>query len=95
MFHAARAVLLQIDGDRAPLKHTAVVGRFGQLAKTRDDPLLRIAGRLINRVLEARVDADYNVRHPTDSLTATTAIQSARQFIEICSGAFGFPAPLP
>jgi uncharacterized protein (UPF0332 family) len=33
MYHAARAVLIQVDGPRASTKHSAVVGRFGQLAK--------------------------------------------------------------
>lgn len=35
MHHAARAVLLRRDGERAPTNHGAVIGRFGQLAKKR------------------------------------------------------------
>jgi uncharacterized protein (UPF0332 family) len=33
MYHAARAILIQAQGLGAPVKHSAVVGRFGQLAK--------------------------------------------------------------
>lgn len=33
MHHAARAVLLLKDGERAAGKHRAVIGRFGQIAK--------------------------------------------------------------
>ena len=37
-FHAARAVLIKLEGINAPTKHGAVVGRFGYLAKQANDP---------------------------------------------------------
>jgi uncharacterized protein (UPF0332 family) len=48
MYHAARAVLIQVDGLRAPTKHSTVVGRFGQLARQAGNTELMAAGRLIN-----------------------------------------------
>src|SRR6202012_4800606 len=71
MFHAARAVLVQVDGLGAPTKHHAVVGRFGQLAKLANDAQLMAAGRLINGAQNDRLRSDYNTgRTPLPSEAA-------------------------
>lgn len=48
MHHGARAALIRTDGDTAPVKHRAVVNRFGQIAKRSSEDRLRKAGRLLN-----------------------------------------------
>jgi uncharacterized protein (UPF0332 family) len=93
MFHAARAVLVQVDGLGAPTKHHAVVGRFGQLAKLANDAQLMAAGRLINGAQNDRLRSDYNTGRTPLPSDAARAVQDARTFLDICARHYGLPAP--
>lgn len=68
MHLVARSVLLLLDGERAPTRHAAVIGRFGQIARdamSARDALMQ-AGRDLNRMYKQRVAADYDI----DELTS-------------------------
>jgi len=93
MFHAARAVLLARDGLTAPLKHDAVVNRFGHLAKLSADQTLMAAGRQLKRAKTLREKLDYEVKLKPDTPEVEQTIKAAREFIETCAGAYGFPKP--
>jgi uncharacterized protein (UPF0332 family) len=93
MYHAARAVLIQVDGLRAPTKHSAVVGRFGLLAKQADNADLMAAGRLINEMQEERMLSDYAAGRRPSATDAAAAVTDARRFLEACASHFGFQLP--
>ena len=95
MHHAARAVLLRRDGEKAATEHGAVIGRFGQLAKNEPvgSALLMQTGRDINRVYKERNDADYDVAAVTTYDGAVECLDKARRFLTTCSSHFGFSAP--
>jgi uncharacterized protein (UPF0332 family) len=93
MYHAARAVLVQAHGLGAPVKHSAVVGRFGQLAKQADNAELMAAGRLINEMQEERLLSDYSAGRRPPPEDAAAAVRDARSFLEACSRHHGFPSP--
>lgn len=93
MFHAARAVLVRVDGLAAPTKHHAVVGRFGLLAKLADDATLMAAGRLTNEAQDDRLRSDYNTDRKPLADDAIKAVRDARTFLETCADHYGLPAP--
>jgi uncharacterized protein (UPF0332 family) len=91
MHLAARAVLLWVDGESAPTRHGAVIGRFGQIAKDAvalRDPLMQ-AGRDLNRMYQARVAADYDIDELTSADVARDCVVKARHFLATCAGTFG------
>lgn len=91
MHHGARAVLLAENGF-APSDHGAVVRKFGLLAKERDDQELKVAGRVINKMMEDRRVADYECENPGEA-EARDASGKARVFLETCATTFGFSLP--
>jgi uncharacterized protein (UPF0332 family) len=93
MYHAARAVLIQAHGLLAPTKHSAVVGRFGQLAKQAAHADLMAAGRLINEMQEERLLSDYAAGRRPPSADATASVRDARRFLEVCARHDRFPSP--
>ena len=93
MYHAARAVLIQAHGLKAPTKHSAVVGRFGQLAKQAGNSDLMAAGRLINEMQEERLLSDYAAGRRPPASDAAAAARDARSFVEACARHNGFPLP--
>ena len=91
MHVAARAVLLLLDSERAPTRHGAVIGRFGQIATdvaAGSDALMQ-AGRDLNRMYEARVAADYDIEELTSADVARECVLKARRFLATCAAAFG------
>jgi uncharacterized protein (UPF0332 family) len=90
MFHAARAVLIRIDGTSAPAKHTAVVNRFGFQAN-QDEWVA--AARAPNRMEARRIRSDYNAGTPPSPAEAAAAVIEARRFLQTCAGVHGFPPP--
>jgi uncharacterized protein (UPF0332 family) len=95
MYHAARTVLIQVDELRAPTKHSAVVGRFGFLAKQAGIGDLMAAGRLINEMQEERMLADYAAGRRPSAIDAAAAVADARQFLEACATHYGYQMPTP
>jgi uncharacterized protein (UPF0332 family) len=93
MYHAARAVLIQVHGRQAPLKHGVVVGWFGGLAKQAGHADLMSAGRLINDMKEERLLSDYGTGRRPPPADAEAAVRDARQFVETCASHYAFPAP--
>lgn len=93
MYHAARAVLVQTDGLRAPTKHSAVIGRFGQLAKQAGNAELMAAGRLLNEMQEERLLSDYAAGRRPPAADAAAAVADARSFLEACARHHDFLAP--
>ena len=95
MHHAARAILLREDGERAPTRHGAVIGRFGQIARDAQPAgsELMQAGRDINQMYEERVEADYDVEEVTDEATARQCVAKARNFLAVCARHFVFTPP--
>lgn len=95
MHHAARAVLLQNDGERAATKHGAVISRFGQIAKDHptESGTLMVLGRNINRVYEERIDADYDVEEITTEDEADKCLERAKNFLKVCGRIFNFSEP--
>jgi uncharacterized protein (UPF0332 family) len=93
MFHAARAVLVKIDGASAPAKHKPVVNRFGFHAKQANDAALKEAGRLLSISLQRRLQSDYDTQREMSPQDAETAIEEARRFLETCARVHGFPPP--
>jgi uncharacterized protein (UPF0332 family) len=92
MHHAARAVILKLDGEQAATKHQSVISRFGQIAKnhpTDSDELMKL-GRYINRVYEERLDSDYDVREATTANKAAVCLNRAKEFLDGCRRIFGF-----
>jgi uncharacterized protein (UPF0332 family) len=91
MHLAARAVLLLLDGERAPTRHGAVIGRFGRVAAdaTSDRDALMQAGRDLNRMYEERVSADYDIGELTSVDVARECLVKARRFLATCASAFG------
>jgi uncharacterized protein (UPF0332 family) len=92
MFHAARAVLLRLEGLTAPSKHNVVIGRFGYHAKQANDPAMMAAGRTLNAAQKGRLESDYEGPRPSTA-DAETAVTGARAFLETCSRTHGFPSP--
>ncbi len=93
MFHAARAVLLKVEGLNAPTKHNAVVSRFGYHAKSAHDSGLMDAGRALNIAQQERLRSDYSAQSRPQPAQATAAVAAARNFLEACARAHGFPTP--
>ena len=93
MHHAARAVLLRRDGTGAATKHTAVIGRFGFIAKNevQDRSELMAAGRNLKEVYESRLDGDYSVAVTLTPEDASDCLAKTRNFIALCQAHFGFP----
>jgi uncharacterized protein (UPF0332 family) len=91
MHLAARAVLLLLDGERAPTRHGAVIGRFGQVARdaTSARDALTQAGRDLNRMYEERVAADYDIDELTSADVARECLAKAGRFLATCAGVFG------
>jgi len=90
MHHAARAVLLLTDGEKAATKHGSVIGRFGQIAKTAADDVLISAARDINRVYDERIDSDYHIQDITTEEDAAACLAKAQNFLRVCAITFGF-----
>jgi len=90
MFQTARAVLLRIDGEKAATRHGGVIGRFGQIAKSRDDDALLSAGRDLNRVYEERIESDYDTQAVTTEEDARECLAKAENFLRQCADKFGF-----
>jgi uncharacterized protein (UPF0332 family) len=93
MHHAARAVLLRRDGETAPTKHNAVIGRFGQIAKNeppQNSEVLIAAGRDINRVYEERLISDYRVEYAPTQEEAEACVAKAERFLKVYGQHFGF-----
>jgi uncharacterized protein (UPF0332 family) len=95
MFHAARAVLVSIDGDRAATKHNGVARKFGQIAVADGPPEMLAAGRAINVAHEARIEADYELRQTPKSIDASERAADARAFLAACARHLGLPPPAP
>ena len=93
MFHAARAVINQVDGLAAPTRHGSVVGRFGQLAKQANDAEMMAAGRLLNEVQAERLLSDYRAGRRPPASDAVAAVADARSFLEACARCRGFSMP--
>ena len=89
MFHAARAVLLQVNGT-APKKHASVVEQFGFLAKDRGGAL-RTAGRDLAKAQRRRIKAAYEVTAQISVDDAKDTARIAEAFLAICAREFGFP----
>ncbi len=92
MHHAARAVLLRIDGSAAVTSHGGVIGRFGQIAMGAQgaEPILLAAGRDINRVYDERIVSDYDVERIITAERAAECLTKARNFLAVCADRFGF-----
>jgi uncharacterized protein (UPF0332 family) len=90
MHHAARAVLLRIDGEKAATKHGSVIGRFGQIAKLDGNVMLVSAARDINRVYDERIESDYNTLDITTEEDAKDCLAKAQNFMRVCGQTFGF-----
>jgi uncharacterized protein (UPF0332 family) len=93
MFHAARAVIIQVDGLAAPTRHGSVIGRFGQLAKQADDAAMMAAGRLLNEVQAERLLSDYRAGRRPPASDAVAAVAEARTFLKTCARCRGFSVP--
>jgi uncharacterized protein (UPF0332 family) len=93
MFHAARAVLVMADGLAAPTRHGSVIGRFGQLARQRNDDAMMAAGRLLNETQSERLLSDYRAGRRPPITEAAAAVADARTFIEACARCHGFAMP--
>jgi uncharacterized protein (UPF0332 family) len=93
MYHAARAALIQVDGLKAPTKHSTVVGRFGQLAKQAGITELMAAGRLINEMQEERLLSDYAAGRRPSATDAAAAVEDARRFLAACASHYRFQLP--
>jgi uncharacterized protein (UPF0332 family) len=92
-YHVARAVLIQAQGQAAPVKHSAVVGRFGQLAKQAGNAEPMAAGRLINEMQEERLLSDYAAGRRPPPEDAAASVRDTRSFIEACSRHHNLPSP--
>ncbi len=90
MHHAARAVLLRLDGEKAATKHGTVIGRFGQIAKTAGNDGLISAARDINRVYDERIESDYHIQEITSEDDAKESLSKAQNFLRVCATTFGF-----
>jgi len=88
MFHAARAVLLQVTGN-APRRHDKVIQQFGRLVRDRDDAL-RAAGRALNQIKDERNDADYNEAVTSSPQDGRDALNAAGAFLDVCGVRYGF-----
>lgn len=89
MFHAARAVLLRVNGA-APKTHASVIRQFGLLAQTSSDELKGVA-RDLNRVEGSRIIADYSQVKRLSPTDARDAVEKAQRFLETCASEHGFP----
>ncbi len=80
-----------LHGERAPTRHGAVIGRFGQIARdaisARD--ALTQAGRDLNRMYEERVAADYDISQFTSADVACECLVKAGRFLATCAAVFG------
>ncbi len=93
MFHAARAVLLVIEGPTAPNKHTSVVSRFGHQAHVAGDAALNAAADLLREVKKHRLIVDYDTRSNPDPAAAMACVRNARVFLQACATWQNFPQP--
>jgi len=92
-FHAARAVLLRLEGDQAPNKHSGVRSRFGYHANLSGNPKLVAAGRTLVMLQQERLLTDYNISADPKSLDGVAAIHEAREFLEACATWQNLPPP--
>ena len=92
MYHAARAVLLRVEGEQAAKKHATVIARFGLLAKRHDSEseVLALLGRALASEFRRRMDADYNVVRPVTTIEAEMSRSRAREFLTKCGRIFEF-----
>jgi uncharacterized protein (UPF0332 family) len=92
MHHAARAVLLRLDGDKAATSRGGVIGRFGQIAKSapKASDVLMAAGSDFNRVYDERIGSDYDTQRVIADDDASECLLKARNFILLCARQFGF-----
>jgi uncharacterized protein (UPF0332 family) len=93
MFHAARAVLVKLEGTAAPNKHDAVASRFGYHTNQAGDAHLTAAARSLRKVQEARMNADYRIDADPDPAAGGASVAEARRFLEACATWQNFTPP--
>jgi len=93
MFHAARAVLVKLEGTAAPNKHDAVASRFGYHTNQASDAYLTAAAQSLRKVQEARMNADYRIDADPDPAAGPEAVALARQFLQACATWQNFAPP--
>ncbi len=93
MFHAARAVLVKLEGTAAPNKHDAVASRFGYHANQASDAYLTAAAQSLRKVQEVRMNADYRIDADPDAAAGPEAVGLARRFLQACATWQSFPPP--
>ncbi len=92
-FHAARVVLLKLEGDEASNKHSGVRSRFGYHARLSGDPKIVAAGRILVMLQQERLLTDYNINADLKSLDGAAAIREARVFLQSCATWQSFTPP--
>jgi uncharacterized protein (UPF0332 family) len=93
MFHAARAVLIKLEGAAAPNKHDAVASRFGYHANQVRDAGLSAAANSLRNVQKARMTADYDIDADPDPAAGAAAVAEARGFLQACATWQNLPPP--
>ncbi len=83
MFHAATAVLVAREGA-APTTHSALIGRFSQLARG-DGGAARDHGRALNRAFDLRLAADYGAEPAGLADVAPEVVRDAEAFVRFCA----------
>jgi uncharacterized protein (UPF0332 family) len=83
MFHAATAALIAREGA-APATHSALIGRFSQLARS-EGATARDHGRALNRAFDLRLAADYGAEPAGLADVAPDIVRDAEAFVRFCA----------
>ena len=83
VIHAATAVLIAREGA-APATHSALIGRFSQLARA-EGGTARDHGRALNRAFDLRLAADYGAEPAGLADVAPDVVRDADAFVRFCS----------